>query len=161
MTLSDSRQHRQSRIALGVIQLGRGYRRMVDHRLAEHHISDARALPVLHIARAGDGMRQRELAEIIGIEGPSLVRLLDQLCAAGLVERRPDPADGRAKTLHITPAGRQLAVVVEDVLQALRDQVFAGVSDGDIEATLRTMSAMDGALRHLPLVDDADKDPEI
>ena len=157
MTLADSRQHRQSQIALGVIQLGRSYRRMVDRRLAEHHISDARALPVLHIARAGDGMRQRELAEIIGIEGPSLVRLLDQLCAAGLVERHPDPADGRAKTLHITQAGRQLAAVVEGVLQRLRDEVFAGVSDEDIVATLRTMSAMGGALRDLTLKAAADK----
>ena len=159
MALVDSRQHRQSQIALGVIQLGRSYRRMVDRCLAEHHISDARALPVLHIARAGDGMRQRELAEIIGIEGPTLVRLLDQLCAAGLVERRPDPADGRAKALHITQAGRQVATVVEGVLQHLRDKVFAEVSDEDIDATLRTMTAMDSALRQLTRAAVADKDP--
>jgi MarR family transcriptional regulator for hemolysin len=157
MTFSDSRHHRQSQIALGVIQLGRSYRRMVDRRLAEHQISDARALPVLHIARAGDGMRQRELADIMGIEGPSLVRLLDQLCAAGLVERHPDPADGRAKNLHITPQGRQLASVVEIVLHQLRDEVFAGVSDDDIDATLRTMAALDGALRRLTPVAAADK----
>ena len=137
MPFSDSRQHRQSQITLSMIQLARSYRRMVDRRLTEHQISDARALPVLHIARAGDGMRQRALAEIMGIEGPSLVRLLDQLCAAGLVERRPDPADGRAKTLHITAEGRQMATVIAAVLDQLRDQVFAGVSDADLDATLR------------------------
>ncbi|MBU6268984.1 MAG: winged helix DNA-binding protein, partial [Sphingomonadales bacterium] len=118
-----------------------------DRRLAEHRISDARAVPVLHIARAGDAMRQRELADLMGIEGPSLVRLLDQLCAAGLVERRPDRADGRAKTLHITASGGELAGVVETVLHGLRDQLFVDVSDDDIDATLRTMAALDRALR--------------
>jgi MarR family transcriptional regulator for hemolysin len=55
------------------------------------------ALPVLHIARSGGGMRQGHLAEELGVEGPSLVRILDQLCAAGLVERRDDPKDGRPR----------------------------------------------------------------
>ena len=146
MATAESRQHCQSLVTLGMLQLARSYRRMVDRRLAEHQISDARAVPVLHIARAGDGMRQRELADIMGIEGPSLVRLLDQLCAGGLVERHPDPADGRAKTLHITPEGQRLAAVVEEVLHALRDQLFATVSDDDIAATLRTMAALDLAL---------------
>ena len=146
MAVADSRQLCQSQVTLGMLQLARNYRRMVDRRLAEHQISDARAVPVLHIARAGDGMRQRDLADIMGIEGPSLVRLLDQLCAAGLVERRPDPADGRAKTLHITQEGRRLAAVVEEVLHALRDQLFATVSDEDIAATLRTMAALDSAV---------------
>ena len=147
MTPVDSRRQRQAQITQEIVQLARGYRRMVDRRLADHRISDARAVPVMYIARAGDGMRQGELAGLIGIEGPSLVRLLDQLCAAGLVERRPDPTDGRAKTLHITASGRELAGVVENVLNSLRDQLFAGVSDADIDATLRTIAGLDGALR--------------
>lgn len=129
-----------------ILRLARIYRREVNRALAEHGLSDARALPVLHIARAGGGMRQGVLAEELGVEGPSLVRVLDQLCAAGLVERRDDPADGRAKTLHLTPDGQALAVIAEDTVQAVRSRLLVGVSDDDLAATLRTFAAFEAAL---------------
>ncbi|MFT4251080.1 MAG: MarR family winged helix-turn-helix transcriptional regulator [Caulobacter sp.] len=129
-----------------ILRLARIYRREVNRALAEHGLSDARALPVLHIARAGGGMRQGVLAEELGVEGPSLVRVLDQLCAAGLVERRDDPADGRAKTLHLTPDGQALAVIAEDTVQAVRSRLLAGVGDEDLSATLRTFAAFEAAL---------------
>jgi MarR family transcriptional regulator, transcriptional regulator for hemolysin len=129
-----------------VLRLARIYRREVNRALAEHGLSDARALPVLHIARAGSGMRQGVLAEELGVEGPSLVRVLDQLCAAGLVERRDDPADGRAKTLHLTSDGAALAVIAEDTVQAVRSRLLVGVSDEDLAATLRTFAAFEAAL---------------
>lgn len=129
-----------------LIRLARIYRREVNYCLREHGISDARAVPVLQIARAGGGMRQGVLAEELGIEGPSLVRLLDQICAAGLVERRDDPIDRRAKTLHITPAGQELAHVIEELLAGLRDRLMGQVSEDDLAATLRTFAALEAAL---------------
>jgi MarR family transcriptional regulator for hemolysin len=129
-----------------LLRLARVYRRAVDRNLGEHGISDARALPVLQIARSGGGMRQGMLAEELGIEGPSLVRLLDQICAAGLVERRDDPKDRRAKTLHVTEGGRALAGVLEALLSEFRNQLMAEVSDEDLAATLRTFAAFEAAL---------------
>jgi MarR family transcriptional regulator, transcriptional regulator for hemolysin len=129
-----------------LLRLARIYRREVNRAVVEHGVSDARAVPVLHIARAGGGMRQGVLAEELGIEGPSLVRLLDQICAAGLVERRDDPTDRRAKTLHVTQAGRELAAVLEDLLRGLRERLMAEVSDEDLAATLRTFAAFEAAL---------------
>ena len=129
-----------------VLRLARIYRREINRAMTEHGLSDARALPVLHIARSGGGMRQGHLAEELGIEGPSLVRILDQLCAAGLVERRDDPKDGRAKTLHLTPEGDALAVIVEDAVQGLRTKLLAGVSAEDLAATVRTFATFEAAL---------------
>jgi MarR family transcriptional regulator for hemolysin len=129
-----------------LIRLARVYRREVDRSARVLGVSDARAVPVLHIARAGGGMRQGVLAEELGIEGPSLVRLLDQICAAGLVERRDDPSDGRAKTLHITTAGLELAGAIEDLLTGLRTRLFAQVSDEDLAASLRAFAALETAL---------------
>ncbi|CAN5511499.1 MarR family transcriptional regulator [soil metagenome] len=137
-----------------LLRLARLYRREVNRALAEHGLSDARALPVLHIARSGGGMRQGHLAEELGVEGPSLVRILDQLCAAGLVERRDDPKDGRAKTLHLTSEGDALAVIVEDAVQGLRSKLLAGASAEDLAATVRTFAAFEAAL------DAADYGPE-
>lgn len=129
-----------------LLRLARTYRREVNHALAAHGLSDAKALPVLHVARLGEGVRQRILAEDMGIEGPSLVGLLDQLCAQGLVERRPDPLDGRAKTLHLTNEGRALAVVIEAAVDGLRSRLLADVSDEDLAAALRGMAVFEDAI---------------
>ena len=129
-----------------LLRLARIYRREVNRALAEHGLSDAKALPVLHIARSGGGMRQGHLAEELGVEGPSLVRILDQLCAANLVERRDDPNDRRAKTLYLTAEGQALSVVVEDAVQVVRTRVLAGVSDVNLATTLRAFTAFEAAL---------------
>lgn len=132
--------------AQALLRLARVYRREVNRALAAHGISDAKAMPVLHIARAGGGMRQGVLAEEVGVEGPSMVRILDQLCQTGLVERRDDPTDKRAKTLHLTAEGQALAKDVEDAVQVVRAQMLAGVDDADLAATLRTFAAFEAAL---------------
>ncbi|NQE62646.1 MarR family winged helix-turn-helix transcriptional regulator [Caulobacter sp. RHG1] len=129
-----------------LLRLARVYRREVNRALGAHGISDAKAMPVLSIARAGGGLRQGVLAEELGVEGPSLVRILDQLCQTGLVERRDDPTDKRAKTLHLTAEGEALATVVEDAVQVVRAQMLIQVSDADLAATLRTFAAFEAAL---------------
>ena len=73
------------------------------------------------------------------------MRVLDQLVAAGLMERREDPHDRRAKTLHLTEAG-QLRAQVEDVLVALRRRLFDGISEDDLQACLRVSEALLAAL---------------
>ena len=130
-----------------LLRLARLYRGEIDRALARHGLSEARALAVLYVARLGDGVRHGVLAESLGIEGPSLVRLLDQLCASGLVERRDDPNDGRAKTLHLTRSGRALVKVIEPAANELRARLLAEVSDKDLAATLRVFTVFERALK--------------
>jgi len=144
--MTSSRTLNERTFAQSLLRLARVYRREVNRALAAHGISDAKALPVLHIARAGDSLRQGALAEEIGVEGPSLVRILDQLCQAGLVERRDDPTDKRAKTLHLTAEGQALAAVVEDAVQVVRAQMLVSVGDDDLAAAIRTFEAFETAL---------------
>jgi MarR family transcriptional regulator for hemolysin len=144
--MPSSRTFNERALTRGLLRLGRIYRREVDKALAAHGLSEARALPVLHIARLGDGVRQKALAEELGVEGPSLVRILDQLCAAGLVERRDDPHDKRAKTLHLTKDGRALAAVIETALDGFRARFLADVADEDLRATLRVLACFETAL---------------
>jgi MarR family transcriptional regulator for hemolysin len=133
-------------LSAGLMRLARTYRRELNRALAAHGVSDARALPILQIARLGDGVRQGLVAEELGIEGPSLVRLLDQLSAAGLVERRDDPRDGRAKTLHLTREGRDLAKVIEDVVDRVRAELLGGVDDADLATTVRVLGVFEAAV---------------
>ena len=122
--------------------LSRAYRGAADKALADYGLSQATAWPVILAGRLGDGVRQGALAEALGVEGPSLVRVLDQLVAAGLMERREDPHDRRAKTLHLTEAGHALRAQVEEVLVELRRRLFRGVSEADLEACLRVFESL-------------------
>jgi MarR family transcriptional regulator for hemolysin len=132
--------------AASLRRLARIYQREADKALAAHGVSAAQALPVLGIARLGEGVRQGVLADTLGVEGPSLVQILDQLCTGGLVERRDTPNDRRAKGLHLTDEGRAVATAVEAQLKALRARFLAQVSDTDLAATLRVLASFETAL---------------
>lgn len=129
---------------------GRQWRRLADTATDAHGISDAAALPLVMIRRMEGEPRQNALAEAIGIEGPSLVRLLDGLCAAGLVQRQADATDRRAKVLSLTPAGEAVVAKIEADLDRLRERVFAGVSEADLEAGLRVFQAVQEFGRDAP-----------
>jgi MarR family transcriptional regulator for hemolysin len=128
-----------------LMQAGRQWRRLAQEALDAYGISEARAAPLVWVSRMGGSVRQVELASRTGIEGTSLVRLLDQLSAAGLVERRSDPEDRRAKTIWLTDEGERLAERVERVLVELRDRVLSDVKQSDVEAALRVFQAINRA----------------
>jgi len=124
----------------------RAYRKMVNRVLATHGLSDSQALPILLLSRLGDGVRTGVLAEHVGVEGPSLVRQVDQLCAAGLMERREDPADRRVKTLHLTEAGRLQASAIETLIVGARRRLLCHIRDEDLETTLTALKGFEAAL---------------
>ncbi|MCE7027800.1 MarR family transcriptional regulator [Jiella sp. CBK1P-4] len=128
-------------LTTNLLRIGRIWRKNVRGRIDAHGLSEACAHPLVAIGRLGDGVRQGQVAEEVGMEGPSLVRLLDQLCECGFVERREDPADRRAKTLWLTERGRSVMASIEADLVALRAEVLDGVPREDIEATLRVFAA--------------------
>lgn len=144
--MTTPRQGMERQLTGDLIRVTRLYRKEVNRALSSYGISDAKAVPVLHIARYGGGMRQNMLAEEIGIEGPSLVRLLDQLCSHGLVERRDDSHDRRAKNLHLTPAGQELAARVEAALVEIRGRLLASLDDADIAACVRVIETLSAKL---------------
>lgn len=132
-----------------MLVIHRAYRAAADTALADYGLSQATAWPVIWVGRLGDGVRQGVLAEAMGVEGPSVVRVVDQLESAGLIERREDPLDRRAKTLHLTQAGHALRERVEEMLVQLRRQVFQGVDAADAEACIRVFERVKASLTHI------------
>ena len=126
--------------------LARAYRSAADKALAEYGLSQATAWPVIVAGRLGEGVRQGVLAEALGVEGPSLVRVLDQLASSGLIERREDPRDRRARTIHLTQAGQALRTQLEAVLVTLRRDLFKSVNPDDLKACMRVFSSLKLAL---------------
>jgi MarR family transcriptional regulator, transcriptional regulator for hemolysin len=130
-----------------LVTAARQWRRASHGLLAAYNVSEACAAPLLIAGRLGASVRQGTLAEHVGIEGPSLVRLLDQLCAAGLMRRDEDPDDRRAKTISLTDEGRSITATIEKELTGLRAEVLEGVSRADLEATLRVLNLFNAAKR--------------
>jgi len=131
---------RQS-VSSALVIASRQWRRTSHGVIAAYNVSEACATPLLIAARLDAPVRQVALAELTGIEGPSLVRLLDQLCAANLVRRDEDPDDRRAKIISLTDEGRSVTAKIEKELIGLRAGVLNEVSRADLEATLRVFAA--------------------
>lgn len=141
----------QLNISSGMVVGARHWRRICQSALSNYGISEACAVPLLMIVRLGDGVRQVAVAHASGLEGPSLVRLLDQLCSAGFVVRTADSTDRRAKALSLTDSGRTLAESIEAELVRLRRELFEGVERSDLEAALRVIRLFEEAGPGLPV----------
>ncbi|MBW6527016.1 MarR family transcriptional regulator [Sphingomonas sp. RHCKR7] len=129
-----------------LVPLARTYRRHLDRGLAELSLSHSSALAVMLLGRMEDGVRQGALAEQLGVEPPTVVPMLDQIERAGLAERRVDPADKRARTLHLTAAGRALAVEAEARSAEIRAALFAGIDPDEIATAGRVLERLARAL---------------
>ena len=118
----------------------RAYKSMADKVASQYSLSQATALPVLILGRLGqDGVRPGVLADALGLEPSSLVRVIDLLIDSGLIERHDDPQDRRAKILQLTKDGTARAAQMEEALMPFRRGVFAGVAASDIDACLRVL----------------------
>jgi DNA-binding MarR family transcriptional regulator len=94
-----------------------------------------RGYQVLAAATRGEPGSQLELAQHLGIDRTVMTYLLDDLERAGLIERRPDPADRRARRIVATAPGSDLLDVLDRRLRAAEQQVLAGLdSDADRRA---------------------------
>ncbi|HLR85522.1 MAG TPA: MarR family transcriptional regulator [Nocardioidaceae bacterium] len=106
-----------------------------------------RGYQVLSMATGGPCRTQAAMAERIGVDRTVMTHLIDDLEAAGLVERRPDPSDRRARRVELTPRGRsryaELASRIDDVERA----VLSGLDDASVgelrDLLLRAASALD------------------
>ncbi|WP_166105868.1 MarR family winged helix-turn-helix transcriptional regulator [Duganella aceris] len=129
-----------------LIHVARAYKAAADQVAGDFGLSHASAWPVLMISRLGDGSRPGVVADAVGIEAPSLVRIVDQLVGAGLVLRQDDPSDRRAKTLSLTAEGRRIADLLERALEPFRRALFKDTPQADVEACLRVLTRLDQQL---------------
>jgi DNA-binding MarR family transcriptional regulator len=93
----------------------------------------ARASTVRRLVRRP--MSMRELADALGIDPPNATKVVDDLEARGLVQRRPHPTDRRAKLVEATRKGKALARRANTIL-ATPPPSLSALDPGDL-ATLR------------------------
>jgi MarR family transcriptional regulator for hemolysin len=128
--------------------LTRRWRQVLDMEVQSAGLTDATWRPLLHLHLLGDGIRQKDLAASVCIEGPSVVRLLDTLIAKGLIQRSEDAADRRAKLLCLTPEGLLVVTRIQETVLALEGELLSPFSEIETaqmtEYILRLESSVNG-----------------
>ena len=87
---------------------------------------------LFHLAR-NEGCNQAALAEVLDVEPITLARVLDRLESSGLIERRADPTDRRARLLFLGPDAAPLLEQLHTLGPQTREIALAGISDDDRE----------------------------
>jgi MarR family transcriptional regulator for hemolysin len=128
-----------------VAQTARQWRRAVDRQLQPYGLTEATWLPLLHIARANEPMRQKDLAASISLDGSSVVRLLDELQLLGFIVRQ-EGADRRAKVIRLTERGAAVVERVEGIAALVRQRELVGVADRDVDTVVNVLSHVCDAL---------------
>ena len=126
----------------------RKLRSFFDARVAEKGLTLARARTLFALSRRGS-LTQKELAEELEIETPTLVRLLDAMVKQKLIERRSDEIDRRAKRIHMTPAGLQTFEDVDAQAKAMRAEIALDISTDEIRVALNVVRRLTGNLQKL------------
>lgn len=93
-----------------------------------------------------DGRTQADLAESLGVEPPTVTKMLQRMETSDLVDRRPDATDRRAIRVYLTPKGRRLKGRVDKIWAELGSRTFEGLSDRQQSSLRSLLNAVEGNL---------------
>jgi MarR family transcriptional regulator for hemolysin len=105
----------------------RTWRQTLDRRMKDLGISQSGWMAIALVAKKNQPQSQIELANAMGIEGPSMVAVLDKLSKVGLITREPSPTDRRVKLVMLTEAGAALYRKVVSKATAFRKDFLRDV----------------------------------
>lgn len=127
----DSENQIRQDIAIRIAVLARLIRNDFDRRLSEMNITRSQWNLVAVVARR-PGSTQRTIAEVLEMSEASTGRLIDRLCADGLLERRERDDDRRARAVYLTPAAEPLLARAAELATDNFGRIFDGLSPEDL-----------------------------
>ncbi len=137
-------------LGLLIIGVSRLWRQRLDERLRPLGLSQAKWAALYRLARLAEAPTQVALASELGVEGPTVARLLAKLEAAGYVERRPSPLDRRLKVVHLTARARAEAARIDRIATDLRGELLAGLDPAALAAARQVLLELRGRLEVTP-----------
>jgi len=123
-------------------------RTYADYKAAQFGITRAQWAVLVRMERS-EGLNQTELADMLDLQPITLTRLLDKLSDSGLIERRPDPGDRRAKRLFLTPAARPLLKRLAELGEETMTSTLAGIDPESIAKMVSQLAIVKENLRRL------------
>jgi DNA-binding MarR family transcriptional regulator len=117
----------------------------VQKRVPQAKMVHATLLPYVDF----DGTRQTEIARRAGITKQAVGQLVDEMVAAGMLRRDPDPADGRAHLVRFTDEGLEQLLLGIDVLDAIELELGGDIGAMTLERIKRELTKLIPALEKM------------
>jgi MarR family transcriptional regulator for hemolysin len=122
-------------------QVAHAWRNELSRRLRPRGFSHSSWLLLIHLSR-NDGCTHRELAQSMGIEAATLVRLVDHMEQEGLLKRHGSETDRRVKHLLLSAAGKKAVEQIRSSAAELRKEILAGSGKEDIGIALNVLQSI-------------------
>ncbi|HEX3395199.1 MAG TPA: MarR family transcriptional regulator [Steroidobacteraceae bacterium] len=128
----------------------RVWRQAVDRKLKYLGVSQASWMTIAIAAKARSPMSQSELADRLGVEGATMVAMIDRLVKAGLVMREASTTDRRIKRVVLTPAGVKIYDKVKAEAVALRKELLANTDQKKLLIATELLESLQGIIDKQP-----------
>jgi len=119
------------------------WQKVINERLRSSDVSHAQWRVVLEVSRSPVPMTQSALAAELGVESPTMVRLLDRLVDKGWLARAPCPEDRRARHVRLTPRAEKLARELEGVVGEIRRELLRDLGRDELGACIAALSKVE------------------
>src|SRR5271170_5979307 len=129
----------EERFADALHSTARAWRQVVDRRLKSLGLSQASWMTIAVAAKARAPLSQSELADRLGVEGATMVAMVDRLVKAGLVVREASKTDRRVKRVVLTDAGNVLYEKVRTEAAAFRKELLAHTDASKLLAAIELL----------------------
>jgi MarR family transcriptional regulator, transcriptional regulator for hemolysin len=133
-------------VAFNINDVARLLKTYADQRARDFGMTRAQWAVLARVERS-EGLKQCELADTLDLQPITLTRLIDRLCDSGLIERRSDPDDRRAKRLYLTPAARPVLDGLTRLGQDIMATVLVGIEPAAVEQLLALLLTLKTNLR--------------
>jgi MarR family transcriptional regulator for hemolysin len=137
---------REERFANALHGTARAWRQAIDRRLKYLGMSQASWMTIAVAANAREPLSQSELADSLGVEGATMVAMVDRLVKAGLVKREPSTADRRIKRVVVTEAGYRLFGTVKTEAALVRKELLSQLDREKLETATDVLEALQGMI---------------
>jgi MarR family transcriptional regulator, transcriptional regulator for hemolysin len=118
----------------------RAWRTKLDRRLRPLGLSQGKWRTLIHLSQGGNKLTQKEIAERMGIEEPTLAGLLDRLQEDGWIKRRESPNDRRCKIVHLQRRSKAVLDEIFNAAHGLRHELIDDVPPSDLDACIRVLT---------------------
>ena len=123
------------------------WHQVINERLRPRGVSHSQWRVVLELSRSPGPMTQSALAAELGVESPTMVRLLDRLAEKGWIAREPCPDDRRARFVRLTPRAERLAQELEVVVGDVRRDLLQDLRVAELAASIDALSKIEKRAR--------------
>jgi MarR family transcriptional regulator for hemolysin len=127
---------------LGLVLFGtaRAWRTKLDQRLRPLGLSQGKWRTLIHLSQGGNNLTQKEIAERMGIEEPTLAGLLNRLQDDGWIQRRESRNDRRCKTIHLQRGSKPVLEKIFNTAHDLRAELIEDISERDLRTCIKVLS---------------------